>query len=97
LNPAWRPFLDSISRAEQEYDAVSSKSCYRDLTTDCTVCHDNVIINDLAPFQDAGGISAAMMESASQIKRITKYQIINHKLYRSENCMFPFRLIRTFK
>jgi len=91
LNPAWQPFLDSISRAEQEYDAVSSKSCYRDLTTDCTLCHDNVIINDLAPFQDAGGISKAMMEAASQIKRITKYQIINHKLYRSENCMFPFR------
>ena len=85
LNPKWQPYLDLINEAERDY-----VDCERD-SSDCTTCHNNVIRDDLAPFSQ--GITEARMEAAGNISRVTKYQVLNHKLYRSDNCMFPFRLV----
>lgn len=83
LNPKWQPYLDLINEAERDY-----VECERD-SGDCTTCHNSVIHGDLAPFSQ--GISEVRMQAAANISRVTKYQVIDHKLYRSENCMFPFR------
>ena len=79
---AWQEILDKISHAEAEYVpcAVDDK---------CSDCFDKVIENDLKPFQD--GINQDMIKKAESISRVTKYQIISGQLYRSEDCMFPFR------
>jgi len=79
----WPNYLELIKTARDEY-----VECARS-ANGCTNCHDGVITQDLAAFE--AGITAQMMASAANITRITKYQIIDHKLYRSENCMFPFR------
>ena len=84
-DPKWQKYLDLIAQAEQDY-----APCTRD-DSDCTTCHDDVIHQDLAPFLGVGGISQEMMAVAANVSRVTKYQIIGNKLYRSENCMFPFR------
>jgi len=52
-------------------------------------CHDSVIDKDLAVF--GGKISREQVDKAAEISRVTKYQVIDHKLYRSEDCMFHFR------
>jgi len=90
LDPKWQPYLNVISRSEQEYISCSDPDVVI-TSADCTACHDDVIKQDLAPFLAAGGISQEMMKEAAETNRITKYQVIDHKLYRSENCMFPFR------
>eukprot|EP00088_Acartia_fossae_P005994 TRINITY_DN12730_c0_g1_i3.p1 TRINITY_DN12730_c0_g1~~TRINITY_DN12730_c0_g1_i3.p1 ORF type:complete len:411 (+),score=73.39 TRINITY_DN12730_c0_g1_i3:47-1279(+) len=83
--PKWQKYLDLISQAEQDY-----APCTRD-SSDCSTCHDDVIHQDLAPFLAVGGITRDMMAVAANVSRVTKYQIIGNKLYRSEQCMFPFR------
>ncbi|XP_018331335.1 O-glucosyltransferase rumi homolog [Agrilus planipennis] len=54
--------------------------------TKCS-CYASVIENDLKIFGD--GIDKAMMEKVAS--KGTKYQIIDHHLYRDKNCMFPSR------
>ena len=41
------------------------------------------------PWMD--GISKEMIEKASGLKRLSHYQIIDHKLYRNSFEVFPFR------
>ncbi|KAH9634108.1 hypothetical protein HF086_001310 [Spodoptera exigua] len=50
-------------------------------------CHKSVIDEDLAPFK--GGITKELFERARM--KATKYQIIDGKLYREEDCHFPAR------
>ena len=50
------------------------------------------IDRDLAPF--ASGITREMLEKAKD--KGAHYQIIDHKLYREEKCMFPFRYVYMF-
>ena len=72
----WQQYFDSIDKAEKEFRlSVDNQS-----TGPCSSCHDNVRENDLAPF--SGGITKSMMERAESVSRVTKYQIINGKLYR---------------
>lgn len=49
----------------------------------------SVLQNDLQPFK--GGISEDLMAETIRRGVGTHYQIINHKLYRERNCMFPAR------
>lgn len=51
--------------------------------------YSDVIMADLAPFKEAGGIGKAMFERA--LDRGVLYQVIEHKLYRGRKCMFPVR------
>ena len=72
----WQQYFDSIDKAEKEFRlSVDNQS-----NGPCSSCHDNVRENDLAPF--SGGITKSMMEKAESVSRVTKYQIINGKLYR---------------
>lgn len=83
----WQHYFDSISKANKEFEL--SADCWSESCDPCSACHDRVRAEDLAPF--SGGITRSMVEQAEAVSRVTKYQIINGKLYRSEDCMFPFR------
>lgn len=50
-------------------------------------CHADVLKSDLRPFRT--GITQQMVERARSYG--TKYQIVNHRLYRQKDCMFPAR------
>lgn len=70
--------IGSIDRARRAYKPCHFSNCS---------CFFNVLENDLKPFH--GGITK---ESIDHVKpRGVKYQIINGKLYRDEECMFPAR------
>jgi len=49
----------------------------------------SVIDDDLSVWDKEGGITKSQLETAKG--RGTHYQIMNHKLYREEACMFPSR------
>jgi len=80
-NNRWEEYLENISKAASDYITCKLESC--------SACHDQVFKADLAIFSE--GITKEMVTKAAQISRTTKYQIVGGKLYRSEDCMFPFR------
>ncbi|CAD6994429.1 unnamed protein product [Ceratitis capitata] len=51
-------------------------------------CHSDVIFNDLKPYQSKGVTNQMLRISA---KYGTRYKILNHRLYRDIECMFPAR------
>lgn len=77
-NSQWFHLQQEVLRALESYEECSSSNCS---------CHGSVIQNDLSVFKN--GISLKMIKAAEG--RGTKYQIINHRLYRSKACMFPAR------
>ncbi|XP_053947059.1 O-glucosyltransferase rumi-like [Anastrepha ludens] len=58
-----------------------------DENEDCQ-CYNNVIVNDLKPYQNKGVTQEMLKNSA---KYGTRYKILNHLLYRDSECMFPAR------
>lgn len=80
-NNRWEEYLENISKAASDHVSCKVESC--------STCHDQVIKADLAIFSE--GITKEMVTKAGQISRTTKYQIVGGKLYRSQDCMFPFR------
>ena len=78
----WEEYFNLIKQAETEY-----KPC--EIDDICSSCHDDVIKADLAPFSK--GVTKDMISKAASISKVSKYQIIDGKVYRSEDCMFPFR------
>jgi len=80
-NNRWEEYLDNVEKAASDYVACNVEAC--------SSCHDMVFTADLATFSE--GISKEMVNKAGLISRTTKYQIIGGKLYRSQDCMFPFR------
>jgi len=57
----------------------------------CSTCHEQVIARDLETWKE--GITREAVQAAGKVARSTKYQVINGTLYRSEECMFPFRCV----
>ena len=45
---------------------------------------------DLEPWKKSG-ISEDLLKEAAKVERLSHYQIIDHKLYRNDETMFPFR------
>uniref|UniRef100_A0A8D0AY82 Protein O-glucosyltransferase 1 n=1 Tax=Salvator merianae TaxID=96440 RepID=A0A8D0AY82_SALMN len=76
----WKKFLIQIDRAIDNY-----RPC---LQVNCS-CHQRVIEQDLAPFRE--GISKELLSEAISRRLGTHYQIIDKKLYREHDCMFPAR------
>lgn len=72
--------MQLIEEALAGYEQCNDKNCG---------CHANTIIESLAPFKEAGGITRQMLNDVRELG--VKYQIINHKLYRDPYCMFPNR------
>ncbi|KAF6121130.1 protein O-glucosyltransferase 1 [Phyllostomus discolor] len=76
----WKVFIDQINRSLENYEPCASQNCS---------CYHGVIEEDLTPFR--GGISRKMMVEVVRRKLGTHYQIIKHRLYRENDCMFPSR------
>ncbi|XP_033610880.1 O-glucosyltransferase rumi homolog isoform X2 [Cryptotermes secundus] len=71
-------YLKLIQDAVSEFKPCSQENCS---------CHSSVIAKDLLPFKY--GITKDMINSVKD--KGTRYQIINHHLYRDVDCMFPAR------
>lgn len=52
---------------------------------------NSVIEEDLAPWKN--GITEEVFNTAKSNNYGSHYQIVNHKLYREEGCMFPARCV----
>lgn len=72
-----------ISRAVSQYVGCGNNSCD---------CYMPVIDNDLQIWSD--GISRSSFELAK--KRGVHYQVIDHKLYRQQDCLFTARWARLY-
>ncbi|KAJ9581867.1 hypothetical protein L9F63_003798 [Diploptera punctata] len=70
--------LKQIQEAVNNYEPCVQNNCS---------CYSSVIEIDLKPFRS--GITKNMIDSISD--KGTRYQIINHHLYRDVDCMFPAR------
>ncbi|XP_006610009.1 O-glucosyltransferase rumi homolog isoform X2 [Apis dorsata] len=79
LNKQYSKYYKAIEEAEKHYRICNNinNSCFKD-----------VIINDLKPFKEKG-INKDLIDTAKI--RGTFYQIIQGKLYRQRDCMFPSR------
>lgn len=78
VNEKWKDFYQELSTANNKYEECPANNCS---------CHFSVIQRDMSNFKS--GISHQMIKAAQT--RGTKYQIINHRLYRAKTCMFPAR------
>lgn len=67
-----------IAQALKEYEPCEANSCR---------CHAGSITKSLYPFRE--GISKEMIDNVRKFG--TKYQIIGHKIYRDQSCLFPAR------
>lgn len=76
----WKRIKENISEGVKAYVPCNPVNCS---------CHLSVLWQDLGPFE--GGISEEFMAATVQRGVGTHYQIIEHKLYREHNCMFPAR------
>ncbi|VEN60863.1 unnamed protein product [Callosobruchus maculatus] len=77
-NAKFQKFLQSIKEAKEQYVPCKNTKCS---------CHADVIVNDLKAFGE--GISKKLLDTVKS--KGTKYQIIDHHLYREQTCMFPAR------
>ncbi|KAI4464391.1 kdel lys-asp-glu-leu containing - related [Holotrichia oblita] len=77
-NEKFKEYFDNIKKAKESYQPCDKTKCR---------CHSNVIQDDLKRFKD--GITKELVGNIKT--KGTKYQIINHKLYRDPECMFPAR------
>ena len=68
-----------------------SVSAYEDCSNVNSGCYKHVIDEDLKLWKDKGGISKSDFDQAKKGTRGTHYQIIGHKLYRQNDCMFEAR------
>jgi len=46
----------------------------------------------LEPWKNTG-ITRKMIKEATEVERLSHYQIIDHKLYRNDEALFPFRYL----
>ncbi|XP_040190085.1 protein O-glucosyltransferase 1 [Rana temporaria] len=77
-DPRWFSYLHRIQKRVESHAPCHNDTCYEWVTQ-----------QDLAPFRS--GISRDLMKNLISRKLGTHYQIINHRLYREEECMFPAR------
>lgn len=81
FNTRWHSYLQKINESLQQYVPCPDED------NECA-CHAQVIERDLSPWAESG-ISAELFARV-KTKGI-HYQIVGHKLYRGEDCLFPFR------
>lgn len=79
----WQKYINLIEKAMSSYEECESSNCS---------CYKNRLELDLEPWK-LGGITKDMIQKASKIERMSHYQIIDHKLYRDDDPMFPARFI----
>ncbi|KAI3383706.1 hypothetical protein SNEBB_004129 [Seison nebaliae] len=79
IKKSWKGYLDKIKIAENNY-----KECLNDCS-----CYSKTLENDLKVWKN--GISYSDITAAEQHTRMTTYQIINGRIFRSKDCMFEAR------
>ena len=79
---SWKKYLHKIDKATANYQDCSNKKC---------ACFSDVIDDDLRIWKERGGIKKSDFDNTNG--RGVHYQIVNHRLYREDSCMFPFRLV----
>ena len=77
---SWKSYLDKIDQAVAQYEDCLNKKC---------ACYSDVVDDDLRIWKDRGGISKSEFDDTAG--HGVHYQVIDHKLYRESDCMFPFR------
>ncbi|KAJ3654915.1 hypothetical protein Zmor_014067 [Zophobas morio] len=78
VNTKYLKYLKDFTTAKESYTPCDNTKCG---------CYSSEVANDLKVFNK--GISKQMVDNIKN--KGTKYQIINHRLYRDKNCMFPAR------
>ncbi|KAG7205856.1 hypothetical protein KM043_007790 [Ampulex compressa] len=78
-NKQYEKYIRIIQDAEENYKSCNNTNCE---------CYTNVIMRDLKPFKKKR-ISRQLINTAKS--RGTFYQVIDNKLYREKDCMFPSR------
>ncbi|XP_022644694.1 protein O-glucosyltransferase 1-like isoform X1 [Varroa destructor] len=86
---AWNHQNDKYWHVFKQINAslATYEHCKISNTSGCSLCHYQVIARDLAPW--ASGIEKKDVDRAKQSG--VHYQIVGGRLYRQEECMFPFR------
>uniref|UniRef100_A0A1B0CVG1 Putative o-glucosyltransferase rumi n=1 Tax=Lutzomyia longipalpis TaxID=7200 RepID=A0A1B0CVG1_LUTLO len=72
------PIWTTINKAEKNYIPCIQGNC---------TCYEDQLEQDLKPF--LSGVSREMLEAVRS--KGTRYQIVNNRLYRQRDCMFPAR------
>lgn len=80
-NKKWKKYLNLIEKALEKYEECPFSNCS---------CYNSQIQEDLKPWTKSG-ISLKLFQETSKTQRVSHYQVINHKLYRSDDPMFPAR------
>lgn len=80
-NTKWKKYIDMIDLALKDYVECTSTNCS---------CYKKQLDFDLEPWKKSG-ISEDLLKEAAKVERLSHYQIIDHKLYRNDETMFPFR------
>ncbi|XP_046840772.1 protein O-glucosyltransferase 1-like [Xenia sp. Carnegie-2017] len=82
MKDSWISYLNKINQSVSGYKECSNVN---------SGCYKNVIEEDLKLWRDKGGITKLDFDKAKKETRGTHYQIINHKLFRENDCMFEAR------
>lgn len=87
--PQHEPIVDLYNAADNKYVALIQEALasYEPCQQANCSCHADVLKADLRPFQT--GITERMIERARSYG--TRYQVVDHRLYRQKDCMFPAR------
>ncbi|XP_067004527.2 O-glucosyltransferase rumi homolog [Anabrus simplex] len=82
-------YSEKVNERSQKYRSLldGALAAFSPCSMQNCSCYSSVIEQDLKVFKK--GITKEMLESVRD--RGTKYQIINHRLYRDAECMFPSR------
>ena len=79
----WKHYLSQIATSVASYQGCQGERCG---------CHGAVIDADLAVWKERGGIRwEEFLEAKKAQIRGVHYQIINHTLFREEQCLFSAR------
>ncbi|XP_030059752.1 protein O-glucosyltransferase 1 [Microcaecilia unicolor] len=76
----WKQFIDQIEQSLDNYKPCETQNCS---------CYRSILEHDLNPF--LGGITKELTSSLVSRKLGAHYQIVNGRLYREQDCMFPAR------
>ena len=80
----WQHYLELINSS-----LAGLTDCWSETKEEECGCYGSVIESDLQVWRERGGIKWEEFEAAKQPSyRAVHYQVIDHELYRQEECMF---------
>ena len=84
--PRWQRYLNLVNSSVTDYSVIRVEE-----SGGCG-CYAPVLEDDLGVWRERGGVRWEDFQAAKQQgQRAVHYQIIDHKLYRQEDCMFEPR------